>query len=168
MALRHDVRAPDREKARAFASRMGYKMGGRPHEADEAEADRAMVRGSVGKHEKMMRAGKPPTGTKPGGMADGAEGARRLDKRARGGACGPDDGKGKGKTVVNVVVAGGGGPAMPPGPPPGPPPGLPPDAMAGGPPMRPPGPPPGALAGGPPMPPRPPMGGPMTKRGGRV
>lgn len=122
----------------------GYADGGAVH--SDAAQDRAMVKGMV----------------KPGSLkVDGGKPTQRADKphRARGGRT-----KKGGKTVVNVINAGGTHPAptgpmpMPGGPPP----------MAAAPPMPPrpmPGPPPGPMPGGPPgMPP----GMPPRKAGGRA
>lgn len=97
---------------------------------------------------------------KRGGKVDGEKPKHRLDRPAR--ASGGKVASGKGKTTVNVIVAGNRGPQglapMPPAMPP-PAPAAPP--MPPRPPMAPPGPPMGAGA----MPPAPMMG---RKEGGRV
>jgi len=117
--------------------------------------------------------GDSPVIRKTGGRVAKAcgGGVEEREDRARGGRT-----KGKGKTVVNVIVGGHGQQQPPPGPPPMaaagpiPPPGGPPPMPPPRPPMMPPGGMPGAA--GPPGPPGPP-GGPMPPpmpraTGGRV
>ncbi len=181
------------EHSRVAHITKGYAAGGAVH-SDEAE-DRTMVKGMVKKSALKAEGGKPKhRADKPhrarGGKVKRADGGtagkreynaqadeqaspssdyamRQMMGRARGGRT-----KKGGKTVVNVINAGG---HQNPTPMAGPMAGGPPPPMPPGPPMPPrpmPGPPPGPMPGGPPgmppgMPPRK-AGGRAYAKGGRV
>lgn len=144
-----------RANARKMLSRAGYKAGGhfKSSPADKRE-DEHMIQHAISEHESALHKGQPKTRLKlaDGGIAEGAAPRSRADR------------KGRGKTVVNVIVGGQSQPKpvpvpVPVGGPPAPPamPMVPPGAGAGpagpGGPMMPP---PGANAGG------------RYKRGGKV
>lgn len=118
-------------------------------------------RGNRGPNGKQ---GKSPSVHKAGGHVHGKKSKHRMDRkphRAHGGKV-----KGKGKTVINIMVGGQDKPPMPMMPPPPPRPPMPPPGAGGPPGMPPGGPPPGGPPGMPPpgmMPP-----GMPRKRGGAV
>lgn len=150
------------ERAHTLLKKGGYKKGGAVKHADEAE-DKKLVKKMLKKHDKGEK-------LKKGGYVQGGVPKKRLDKPsrkshddamkphlARGGKAAHKGGKGK--TQVNVIVAGGGKPGGAPMPPPG-------AAMPPPRPMPPPGampPPAGAMPPGAGMPPPP-----MHKRGGAI
>jgi hypothetical protein len=174
--IRHDVTKPTAEPIR-MGDAVKLARGGKAHHPDEAE-DRALVK-------KMVKA-EARTGERHGGRTHRADGgatgaesdANRMTHKERedlanekrgGRIHRASGGRAKGKTVVNVIVAGGRGaqpqgsgpmamapPPAPMGPPPPPPrPMMPPGGMpVGGAPMGPMGAPPGGM--------------PMRAHGGKV
>lgn len=137
------------QKLKADAKRMhGAKERALGGKADAGQ-DKALIRKAITQHDNQLHDGKK---TRLELATGGRAGKSRLDRKGRGA-------KGKGKTTVNVIVAGGKGdeaPQKPPMPMPMPP-------MAAGP-AGPAMPPPGMGAGAPPpgLPPRP------MKTGGRA
>lgn len=84
-------------KVRHVMKGAGYKTGGQNHSMKKI-AKKAAEK-AVHEHEKHDHPGKPMTKLKQGGSAEGKKAKMRHDKMARGG-------RHKGKTQVNVIVAG--------------------------------------------------------------
>lgn len=152
-----------RKKARDVLTRSGYSAGGHlGRKSDEGEGKHEIeesVKKGIAQHEAHDHKGEKRTRIhlRDGGVADGYASGGRPDKKPRGK---------KGKTEVNVMVAGQQPPQKVPVPVPVPAP-HPPMAGPGGPPpgMPPGAPPPGMGAMPPGMPQKPPG---MLKAGGRA
>lgn len=169
----HDDEAEDRALVKKMVksdARTGENRGGRTHNAEHRH--HRSTGGSATAKDEYTQAGRT-MGNEAASGKDQFTGGDYVPSHSKGGRAHRAHGgrSGKGKTVVNVIVAGGKGqqpqgpmpmapppmpPPMPPAPPPHPPMMPPPGGM-------PPGMPPGA--GGPPMPP---PGMPMRARGGKI
>lgn len=155
----HHLREQAKDCAEAAVRKHRAHGGG----VSDERQDRAEVARGVHKHERRLHPHKSETKLKDGGSVDGEHHRRRLDRGGRA------DGKKKGHTTVNVVVAPGGGGQPTPVPVPRP---VPVPVGAGAPGGMPPGMPvrppmaPGGLGAGAPMPPG--GGMPMRARGGGV
>jgi hypothetical protein len=83
-----DMHADARKDKQSFAEtrvkRAGYEAGGRVK--SDAEEDRKAVAKGVHAHERHLHRGEKETPLRRGGKVEGEHAARRIDKRARGGA----------------------------------------------------------------------------------
>lgn len=79
------TRAEYQAEAENYLKGNGYKRGGRLNHETDAAQDSRMIKKAVGQHETHDHPGKPHTQLKlkRGGKVEGAQGEKRMDKRAR-------------------------------------------------------------------------------------